>query len=127
MKKIASYLLALTVVLTPSITLAGDGFGVVDDFAGTIVTFINSTLIPLIFAVALLIFIWGMFLYFILGGGDEGKREQGKGLMLWAIIGFVMMIIIFGVVNLLAGGLLTGLGTENTEITDIPSAPVPGG
>lgn len=121
MKNIAKYLLAFTLVLTP-VAFASAGFTELDTFAGTIVDFINGTLIPLIFAVALLIFIWGMFLYFILGGGDEGKREQGKGLMLWAIIGFVMMIIIFGVVNLVANGLLSGIGEDNTKIEKLPEA-----
>ncbi len=121
MKKIASYLLALTLVLTPAITFAAE-FTELTTFSTTIVEFINGTLIPLIFAVALLIFIWGMFLYFILGGGDEGKREQGKGLMLWAIIGFVMMIIIFGVVNLVANGLLSGIDESNTAIKQLPTS-----
>lgn len=108
-------------LLTPLAVFAGS-FGVIDTFAGTVIDFINGVLIPLIFAVALLVFIWGMFTYFILGGGDEGKREQGKSLMLWAIIGFVLMIIIFAIVNLLAGGLLTGLGTQNTGVTNLPTA-----
>ncbi len=119
--KYFAHLSVLTLAMFPAAALAGS-FGELDAFASTIVSFINGTLIPLIFAVALLVFIWGMFLYFILGGGDEGKREQGKGLMLWSIVGFVMMIIIWGVVNLLAGGLLSGLGTDNTTIEKLPQA-----
>lgn len=112
---------AVLLAIVPLISFAGD-FGVINTFADTIITFINNVLIPLIFAVALLVFIWGMFTYFILGGGDEGKREQGKSLMLWAIIGFVLMIIIFAIVNLLAGGLITGIGEDNTGVTQLPTA-----
>ncbi len=118
------------VVFTPVFVFAGaagGGFGVIDTFAGTVVEFINGVLIPLIFAIALLVFIWGMFTYFILGGGDESKREAGKGLMLYAILGFVLMIIIFGIVNLLAGGLLTGIGEDNTGIDELPTAAAPTG
>jgi hypothetical protein len=122
---VTSVLVLLALMMLPLATFAGAAggdFGIINNFAGTVIDFINGVLIPLIFAVALLVFIWGMFTYFILGGGDEGKREQGKSLMLWAIIGFVLMIIIFAIVNLLAGGLLTGLGTDNTGVTTLPSA-----
>jgi hypothetical protein len=123
MKKFVASIMALTVVLTPGLALAGE-FTELSDFAQTIVGFINGTLIPLVFALALLLFIWGMFTYFILGGGDESKRESGKSLMLWAIIGFVMMIIIFGLVNLIANGLLSGIGEDNTGIEQLPTAEI---
>ena len=94
MKKFGTSLLALLLVLSPAVVLAGE-FTELEGFAGVVIEFINGTLIPLIFALALLVFIWGMFNFFILGGGDEGKREQGKSLMLYAILGFVLMIVIF--------------------------------
>ncbi len=123
MKHIKYYVFALALLVAPALASAQSAqFGALGDFASTIVSFINGVLIPLIFAVALLVFIWGMFTYFILGGADEGKRDQGKSLMTWAIIGFVMMIIIWGIVNLLAGGLMSGLGTDNTKIEQLPQA-----
>jgi hypothetical protein len=126
---VTSALVFLALMMLPIAVFAGDpagggNFGVVNTFAATVIDFINGVLIPLIFAIALLVFIWGMFTYFILGGGDEGKREQGKSLMLWAIIGFVLMIVIFAIVNLLAGGLLTGLNQTNEGVDAglLPSA-----
>jgi hypothetical protein len=113
---------ASVLMLVPMLAFAqSPEFGALGTFADSVTGFINGVLIPLIFAIALLVFIWGMFTYFILGGGDEGKREQGKGLMLYAILGFVMMIIIFGIVNLIANGLLSGLGEDNDNIDDLPS------
>ena len=35
--------------------------------------------VPLIFAVAFIVFIWGVFKFFILGGGNEEQREGGRG------------------------------------------------
>ncbi len=109
-------LVAFTVLLLPTVAGADASFGVMGGFTTTLLNFFSNSLIPFIFALALLVFIWGMFTYFILGGGDESKREQGKGLIIWAIIGFVLMITIFAIVNLLAGGITTGLG--NTSPTD---------
>lgn len=86
-------------------------FGQIGGFVDTLILFINNTLVPLVFAIAFLVFIYGVFQYFILGGGDEEKRKEGRGLMLYAIIGFVLMVSIWGIVNLIG----TGLGFQGEE------------
>jgi hypothetical protein len=118
MKKIGIYTLALALVVLPGVAFGQ--FGEVNDFLDDVSSFINSTLIPLVFALALLLFIWGIFKYFILGGGDDESREEGKKLMLWAIVGFVVMVSIFGIVNLIAGGL--GF-SDDEDIQNIPNVP----
>ena len=112
--------LVLFSLFLPLATNAGY-FGTVDTFFTNVQSFIGNVLIPVVFALALLIFIWGMFQYFILGGGDEGKRGQGKSLMLWAIIGFVLMVTIWAIVNLIANGLISGTGTDRDNIDTLPS------
>lgn len=105
-------------LLTPALALAQ--FGEIDTFASNISTFINNVLIPLVFAIALLVFIWGAFQFFILGGHDEEKQKAGKGLMFYAVIGFVLMVSIFGIVNLIANGL--GF-SDDQNIENIPNVP----
>ena len=118
MKKISIYTLALVLVVLPGVAFGQ--FGEINSFLDDVSTFINGTLIPLVFAVALLMFIYGIFKYFILGGADDDEREAGKKLMLWAIVGFVVMVSVFGIVNLIAGGL----GFSNDEnIQNIPNVP----
>ncbi len=80
-------------------------FGAVGQFFIDIQTLIDTILIPLVFAIALLAFIWGMYLYFIQGGGSDDSRQKGKQLALWAVIGFVLMVSIWGIVNAVALGL----------------------
>ncbi len=118
MKKISVTLGSAALALTPVLALAQ--FGQINTFIGNISTFINSTLIPLVFAIALLMFLWGVFKYFILGGDDSGSQEQGRQLMLYAVVGFVVMVSIFGIVNLIAGGL--GF-SSNENIQNIPNVP----
>lgn len=117
MKKIGVSLLAF---LMPVLAFAQEDFGEINGFIGKISSFINSTLIPLLFGVALLVFLYGIFKYFILGGGDDGKREEGKQLMLYAIIGFVVMVSVFGIVNMIANGL--GF-SDDEKIENIPDVP----
>lgn len=102
----------------PLAALAQGDFTGVSDFTGNFVDFINGTLIPLIFALAFLVFLWGVAQYFIFGAGDEGKRETGRTFMLYGIIGFVVMVSVWGIVNIFS----SGLGLEESSINSIPSA-----
>jgi len=87
-------------------TASGAGnFAGVRRFVENLIDFINGTLVPAIFALAFLVFLWGMFKTFILGGHDEEKQGEGKQLMMYAIAGFVIMISVWGIVNLIANGL----------------------
>ncbi len=75
---------------------------------GTILYIINDILVPLIFALAFIVFLWGVFKAYILGGADETAREKGHQLILWGIIGFVVMISLWGLVNVVSNTF--GLG-----------------
>lgn len=86
-----------------------------------IITFANTVLIPFIIGIGFLFFVWGMFQYFIAGGANEDSREKGKKLMISATIAFVVIIIFFGVVNLLASS--TGLEGETLE--NVPQVTLP--
>lgn len=80
------------------------------DLVGLILMFIDRFLVPLIFAIAFIVFLWGMYTYFIASGDSDEKRENGKKLALWGIIGFVLMIAIWGIVGLLLNSL--GFGVQ---------------
>lgn len=90
-------------------------------FINQVLKFMNQVLVPAIIALAIFIFIWGMFKTFILGGHNEEKQEEGKKLMMYAIAGFVLILSIGGIVNLLAGSL----GFTNSPI--IPPSILPPG
>ena len=70
-----------------------------------ILNFVDGTLVPVIFAIAFIVFIWGVFTYFIAGGANEEKQKEGKKFIFYALIGFVLMISLWGIVNLLVGTL----------------------
>lgn len=110
--------------LMPSLVTA-QGFdpsgGAFGELLANILIFVNEVLIPFIIGIGFLTFVWGMFKFFILGGADDEKKEQGKSLMIWATIGFVVIIIFFGVINLLTES--TGLSGDS--IRNIPRVDVP--
>jgi len=67
------------------------------------ITFINNVLVPLVFAIAFIVFIWGVFRYMIAGAADPEKRRNGTQLIMYSVIGFAVMISVWGLVNLLVG------------------------
>ena len=93
--------------LAASAQLTSSGTGKFDDIFSNLTTFINGTLVPFVMALAFLAFVWGMFRYFIAGGADEQKREDGKSLMIYATLGFVMIIVVWGIVNVISSSLFT--------------------
>jgi hypothetical protein len=62
---------------------------------------IKDSVIPFIFALAMVSFIWGVVNFFILNADEEAKRAQGKQFMLWGIIALAVMISVWGLVNIL--------------------------
>ncbi len=72
-------------------------------FIGLLISIINRALIPLIFAVAFLLFLWGILQFFFLNGENEEKRKEGRKFIIAGIIGFFIMMSIWGIVNVLLG------------------------
>jgi len=123
LKKLSLGIGSLVALALPVIAFAQTGpsptFGPIGNVITNSVTFMNNVLVPLVFAIAFLFFIWGMFKFFILSGADEDGREAGKQLMMWGIVAFVLMVSIWGIVNVVAGGL--GFRAQNIE--QIPNVP----
>ena len=61
---------------------------------------IIRSIIPLVFGIAILIFIWGV-VQFIGNGDNEEKRKEGKTFMIWGIIAITVMVSIWGFVAML--------------------------
>ena len=61
-------------------------------FIGKIVALIIQPLIGLLFAAALFMFGWGILVFFDTRGADPKERARGKGVLMWGIIGFFIMV-----------------------------------
>lgn len=79
----------------------------------SILSIINTILVPLLTAVAFIVFLYGVFQTFILGGASEEKHKEGRVLILYGIIGFVVIFAVWGLVNILIGTL--GLSAGGTH------------
>lgn len=60
---------------------------------------VNGSIIPLIFTLAMAMFIWGVVQY-VINDQEEAKRSKGKQFMIWGIIGLTVMIGVWGLVRI---------------------------
>ena len=74
------------------------------DLVFTLTDLINL-IIPLIFAVTLVVVVWKITQAWIIGGGDPQSVEAGKNTVLVAVIALVVMTSIWGIVRLLQSSL----------------------
>src|SRR3989338_1471021 len=95
--------LALPLVSSAATTIT-DLSGVGKFFIDTI----NNIFVPVLFAVAFIVFLYGAFETFIMGATNDVAKEKGKGLMLWGLIGFFVMVSVWGLVNILTGTVTFG-------------------
>jgi len=87
----ASFLAAAPAFAASSLTFQGwvDGY---------VVKFVDTAVIPLLYILAFLFFLFGMVKYFFMGGAEN--REVGRTYALWAIIGMVVIFSVWGLVKL---------------------------
>jgi|GEM_PF-1625336 len=78
--------------------------------------FLNTTIVPFLLSVAFLVFIWNVTRYFIIGGSNSDAQEKARSLALWGITAFVVILSLWGIVNLLVAGF--GLGNRGAVIPD---------
>ncbi|MEK7602135.1 MAG: pilin [Patescibacteria group bacterium] len=86
-------------------------------FLQQFIRFFDLYLVPLIFALAFIVFLWGVYRYLILGADNEEKRQEGQKFIMYGLIGFFIMISIWGIVNLLVGSL----GFGNDQRPNLPT------
>jgi succinate dehydrogenase/fumarate reductase cytochrome b subunit len=105
--------------ILPLVSLAQTYEAGKDDIQGyilLILQFINWTILPLLFSIALLFFLINAARYFILQGDKEDGREKAKLLALYGIGAFVFLVSIWGIVNMFIFGL--GIGGETAKCPD---------
>ncbi|MBI2025401.1 hypothetical protein HYT04_01275 [Candidatus Kaiserbacteria bacterium] len=83
--------------------------------ASTILFIINNVLVPVLFAVAFIVLLYGIVLKYIFSHGDPEKVSEGHKVILWGLVAFVVMISIWGLVNVIANTFgLYGIGAPPT-------------
>lgn len=89
-------------IAEPILNGGGTTFG---EYVNGIIKVFNTVVVPVIFALAFAVFVWGVVNYFFIHSGDDKKRPEGREFILWGIIGLAALFSVWGFVNLLLSTL----------------------
>ena len=115
MKKVIYVVLSSMAMFTPTFAFAVVNFSVLLDLetqGGQII----AKVIPIVFALAIIYFFWGIVQY-IRGAGDPAKASEGKSIMIYGVIAIAVMVSLYGLVTWLQDTL--GINTTATIILPI--------
>lgn len=82
-----------------SLGTSGGTINTFQELVAAIVEIINYYLVPLLFTLALFWFLYGVVEY-IRSVGDQKKREDGRWMMVYGIIGLTVMVSVWALVNI---------------------------
>lgn len=97
-------LIVVGAVASPLFLYAADGdndavLQPIRDFIGRLGLLIINPVIYFMFAVALLVFMWGVFQY-IKDWESADAKKNGQQHMMWGIIGFVIMLAVYTIIRI---------------------------
>lgn len=89
----------------------------VNEFIGKVDTMIINPLINLLFALAVVYFLYGVF-QFIMNAENEEKKTTGKNHMIWGIIGITIMLAVWTIMGIILNtlGISDQINLETGEI-----------
>ena len=108
-KKTTSGFLFLLALAAPNIAAAQAFAGLINDIESII-----NTILPVLAALALLAFFYGLVIY-VYKADDEDGQEKGRQTMIAGIVALVLMAAIGGIVNYIETQVLGGQ-SENIDI-----------
>ncbi len=91
--------------------MSGINTSYLQGYESSIVGIINGILVPLLIAVAFIVFLWGVYNYFIAGAANPDKRQEGTQFVLYGVIGLVIIFSVWGLVQIFQGTLGLSAGT----------------
>lgn len=90
--------------------MSGVNLNYLTPYSDGIINLINGILVPVLMAVAFIVFLWGVYKYFIYHGANETEKMEGRKYAMWGIVGFVIILSVWGLVRIVSGALGLQLG-----------------
>lgn len=113
MKKV----ILVTLTLAPSLAFAQQ-LGNLETLLRSVGRLIDLAL-PIVVAIALLAFFWGL-VKFIFSAAGEDAHKEGQRLMIWGLVALFVMVSVWGLVRFIGNALGVGQGDTVT----VPTVPL---
>ena len=106
---------ALMLALAPAVAFAAPNDGLMGVLS--IVGRLISALTPIVVAIALLAFFWGLASYLLNFSGEDKDKKKGRDMMMYGVLALFVMVSVWGLVTILRNTFQLG----KTDVTpDVP-------
>lgn len=102
----------ITLALFPLVASAQS----VQEFLTNFMLFSSNYVIPFLIGIAFVFFVFNAIRFFVIGGSNEEGKEKAKALAIYGVSAFVLIIIFWGIINLLTSSL--GLDDSEVPVSD---------
>jgi hypothetical protein len=99
MKKIFTKIIALPVFFLANPVFAQDEPPTLEGNIAPIVDKVMGYLFPVAVLISLIFVVMGGYMW-IISGGDPSRVKQAQGTLTWAILGLVIVLVIFGILEI---------------------------
>jgi hypothetical protein len=131
LKKIIFVVLVLIIISFPIFSFAQSGGGdvvktcndTVENFGDVICKIgdILNTVIPMLIALGVVYFVWGVVTYMI--GADEEQKKKGRDKIIYGIIGLVVIVGMWGLVRIVTNSFTLDNTTGGIQTPCVPGTP----
>lgn len=84
-----------------------------------------GTLTPIIVALALMAFFWGLAMYVLNFSGEDKDKKKGRDMMVYGLLVLFVMVSVWGIVNILQQTFSINDAESRLGSSDIPRVDVP--
>lgn len=84
-----------------------------------------GVLTPVIVAIALMAFFWGLAMYVLNFSGEDKDKKKGRDMMVYGILVLFVMVSVWGIVQVLQNTFL-GSGNVENQQDRVPCVDIPG-
>ena len=85
-----------------------------------------GTLTPIIVALALMAFFWGLAMYVLNFSGEDKDKKKGRDMMVYGLLVLFVMVSVWGIVNILQSTFNINDSESRLASDDIPRVQAPG-
>ncbi len=115
------YIALLSLLLVPAITSAQS----IQSYMSSIVQFMFTAIVPFMLGIAFLFVVINIVRFFVADSANAEGRENAKRYIIYSILAFILIIVFWGIIILLATA--TNLDGTTPVIPDVPNYPATGG
>ena len=117
MNKRNTFLKFILSVCLPSLAFASGGVTDLPSLVGYLLS-ITNVLIPILFALAFIVFFWGVSKFILNSNGSQAEVQKGKNYMMWGILALFILVSARAILTIVSNDFRFGGATVQPKLPE---------